>query len=54
MPDIKILTEAELRKTVPLDINVIDCIESAFLNLLGAKSLCLLFFQCLSKNIMVK
>ena len=37
MPDIKILTEAELRKTVPLDINVIDCIESAFSELASGK-----------------
>ncbi|SVD61281.1 uncharacterized protein METZ01_LOCUS414135, partial [marine metagenome] len=27
MPDIKILTETELRNTIPLDIKVIDCIE---------------------------
>ena len=37
MPNIKILTEAELRKTVPLDINVIDCIESAFSELASGK-----------------
>ena len=37
MPDIKILTEAELRKTVPLDINVIDCIENAFSELASGK-----------------
>ena len=37
MPDIKILTEAELRKTVPLDIKVIDCIESAFSELASGK-----------------
>ena len=37
MPDIKIITEAELRKTVPLDIKVIDCIESAFSELASGK-----------------
>lgn len=37
MPDIKIVTEAELRKTVPLDIKVIDCIESAFSELASGK-----------------
>jgi len=37
MPDIKILTEAELRNTIPLDIKVIDCIESAFSELASGK-----------------
>ena len=30
MPNIKIITEAELRKAVPLDTKVIDCVEKAF------------------------
>ena len=37
MPDIKILTETELRNTIPLDIKVIDCIESAFSELASGK-----------------
>ena len=37
MPDIKILTESELRNTTPLDIKVIDCIESAFSELASGK-----------------
>ena len=37
MPDIKILTETELRNTIPLDIKVIDCIESAFSELATGK-----------------
>ncbi len=35
MPDIKILTETELRELVPLDIAVIDCIEQGFTTLAG-------------------
>ncbi len=30
MPDIKILTERELRRLVPLDLAAIDCVEGAF------------------------
>lgn len=30
MPDIKILTESELRKAVPLDLAAVDCVENAF------------------------
>ena len=37
MPDIKILTEAELRNAIPLDIKVIDCIENAFSELATGK-----------------
>ena len=37
MPDIKILTETELRNTLPLDIKIIDCIESAFSELASGK-----------------
>jgi len=37
MPDIKILTEAELRKAVPLDIKAIDCVENAFSALASGK-----------------
>ena len=37
MPDIKILTETELRNTIPLDIKVIDCIENAFSELASGK-----------------
>ena len=37
MQDIKILTETELRNTIPLDIKVIDCIESAFSELATGK-----------------
>ena len=37
MPDIKILTETELRNTIPLDIKVIDCIEIAFSELASGK-----------------
>lgn len=33
MPDIKILTETELRKLVPLDMNAIDCVEAGFVAL---------------------
>ena len=37
MPNIKILTETELRNTLPLDIKIIDCIESAFSELASGK-----------------
>ena len=37
MPNIKILTETELRNTIPLDIKVIDCIENAFSELASGK-----------------
>ena len=37
MPDIKILTESELRNLVNLDIDTINCIESAFKTLAGGK-----------------
>lgn len=33
MPDIKILTEADLRDLVPLDIDAVDCIEQGFTTL---------------------
>ncbi|WP_373086233.1 ectoine utilization protein EutC [Sneathiella sp.] len=36
MPDIKILTESELRRVVSLDAPLIDCIESAFKSLATA------------------
>lgn len=35
MPDIKILTEAELRHLVPLDRDAVDCIEQGFTTLAG-------------------
>ena len=35
MPRIRILTEPELRKAVPLDVAVVDCIEDAFKALAG-------------------
>ena len=35
MPDIKILTEADLRTLVPLDIDAIDCVEQGFRTLAG-------------------
>ena len=35
MPDIKILTEAELRKLVPLDMDAISCVEQGFAALSG-------------------
>ena len=38
MPDIKILTEAELRDLVPLDIDAVDCIEQGFTTLAGGKA----------------
>ena len=37
MPDIKILTEVELRALVPLDMNAITCIEQGFAALAGGK-----------------
>ena len=37
MPDIKILTEAELRDLVPLDGDAVDCIEQGFTTLAGGK-----------------
>ena len=37
MPDIKILTEAELRVLVPLDMYAITCIEQGFTALAGGK-----------------
>ncbi|MCD9146602.1 ectoine utilization protein EutC [Pseudophaeobacter flagellatus] len=33
MPDIKILTEADLRDLVPLDVDAVDCIEQGFTTL---------------------
>lgn len=35
MPDIKILTEAELRELVPLDGDAVDCVEQGFNTLAG-------------------
>ncbi|MEW2914125.1 ectoine utilization protein EutC [Leisingera sp. JC11] len=35
MPDIKILTEAELRDLVPLDRDAVDCVEQGFTTLAG-------------------
>ena len=37
MPDIKILTEAELRALVPLDLAAVDCVEQGFITLAGGK-----------------
>ncbi|KIC24453.1 ectoine utilization protein EutC [Leisingera sp. ANG-M6] len=37
MPDIKILTEAELRDLVPLDADAVDCVEQGFTTLAGGK-----------------
>lgn len=37
MPDIKILTEAELRALVPLDLAAVDCVEQGFSTLAGGK-----------------
>lgn len=37
MPDIKILTESELRALVHLDLTAVDCIENAFSALAGGK-----------------
>jgi ornithine cyclodeaminase len=37
MPDIKILTEADLRALVPLDLAAIDCVEKGFTALAGGK-----------------
>jgi len=35
MPDIRILTEGELRRAVPLDVAAVDCVEGAFRALAG-------------------
>ena len=35
VPDIKILTEAELRALVPLDTGAVDCVEQGFTTLAG-------------------
>ncbi|UWQ29480.1 ectoine utilization protein EutC [Leisingera sp. M523] len=37
MPDIKILTETELRDLVPLDADAVDCVERGFTTLAGGK-----------------
>ena len=37
MPDIKILTEGELRDLVPLDIDAVECVEQGFTTLAGGK-----------------
>ena len=37
MPEIKILTEAELRTLVPLDLAAVDCVEQGFTTLAGGK-----------------
>ena len=37
MPDIKILTEAELRDLVPLDTDAVACVEQGFTTLAGGK-----------------
>lgn len=37
MPEIKILTESDLRSLVPLDIAAVDCVEQAFASLAGGK-----------------
>lgn len=37
MPDIKILTEAELRALVPLDAGAVDCVEQGFTTLAGGR-----------------
>ncbi|MES0828377.1 ectoine utilization protein EutC [Ruegeria sp. SCP11] len=37
MPDIKILTEAELRDLVPLDGDAVDCVEQGFTTLAGGR-----------------
>ncbi|MGC1486379.1 MAG: ectoine utilization protein EutC [Albidovulum sp.] len=37
MPDIKILTEAELRALVPLDMDAVSCVEQGFVALSGGK-----------------
>lgn len=37
MPDIKIMTEAELRQLVPLDLSAIDCVENGFKVLAGGE-----------------
>ena len=37
MPTLKLLTEAQLRQVVDLDLDAIDCIESAFCALSGGE-----------------
>ena len=37
MPKIKIITEPELRQLVPLDLNIVNCIEQAFVALASGK-----------------
>ena len=37
MPAIRILTEAELRRSVPLDLAAVDCVEDAFRALAGGR-----------------
>lgn len=37
MPEIKILTEADLRELVPLDMAAVDCVENGFAALAGGK-----------------
>jgi ornithine cyclodeaminase len=37
MPKIRILTEAELRRAISLDVAAVDCIEQAFRTLAGGK-----------------
>ena len=37
MGEVRILTEAELRKLVPLDVAAVDCVENAFAALAGGK-----------------
>ncbi|WP_424978548.1 ectoine utilization protein EutC [Leisingera sp. S232] len=37
MPDIRILTEAELRALVPLDMEAVECVEQGFTTLAGGK-----------------
>ena len=37
MPDIKILTEADLRDLVPLDLGAVDCVEEGFTTLAGGQ-----------------
>ena len=37
MPEIKILTEAELGALVPLDLTAVDCIEEGFNTLAGGR-----------------
>ena len=46
MPDIKILTEADLREVVPLDLAAVDCIEQGFITLAGGKVVMPPILQC--------